>query len=87
VRATDAKTAKKQDRMNSFNRAVVCCDCNRPSLDTIEGAGFCVTSLEHTELPKAPSFARPAILGAALASTSSGLGAASTASANTTHRS
>ena len=49
--------------MNWLNRAVVCCDCNRPTLDTIEGAGFRVTALEHTELPKAPSFVRPAIVG------------------------
>jgi hypothetical protein len=55
--------------MNRINRAVVCCDCNRPTLDTIEAAGFEVTELEHTELPKAPSFARPAIIGAALAPT------------------
>jgi ubiquinone/menaquinone biosynthesis C-methylase UbiE len=85
VRATDRKTAKKQDRMNWLNRAVVCCDCNRPTLDTIEGAGFSVTSLEHTELPKAPSFARPAILGVALAPSSSGPSAAVPQSVNTTH--
>ena len=65
VRASDPVAAKKQDRMNWLNRAVVCCDCNRPTLDTIEAAGFRVTSLEHTELPKAPSFARPALVGAA----------------------
>lgn len=69
VRATDTKAARKQDRMNWLNRAVVCCDCNRPTLDTIEAAGFEVTELEHTELPKAPSFVRPAIIGAALAPT------------------
>jgi hypothetical protein len=44
---------------------VVSCDCNRPTLDTIEAAGFRVTSLEHTELPKAPPFARPALVGVA----------------------
>jgi ubiquinone/menaquinone biosynthesis C-methylase UbiE len=65
VRALDPTTAKKQDRMNWLNRAVVCCDCNRPTLGTIEAAGFRVTSLEHTELPKAPPFARPALVGVA----------------------
>ncbi len=45
---TDPKLAKKQDRMNGINRLVVCCDCNRPTLDTIREAGFAVTSLEHT---------------------------------------
>lgn len=65
VRAGDPAAAKKQDRMNWFNRAVVCCDCNRPTLDTIEAAGFRVTSLEHTELPKAPPFVRPAVVAVA----------------------
>ena len=66
VRADDPAAAKKQDRMNWLNRAVVCCDCNRPTLDTIEGGGFRSPSLEHTELPKTPSFVRPAIVGVAV---------------------
>jgi ubiquinone/menaquinone biosynthesis C-methylase UbiE len=65
VRSSDPSVAKKQDRMNWLNRAVVCCDCNRPTLETIEGANFGVASLERTTLPKAPPFARPAILGTA----------------------
>jgi ubiquinone/menaquinone biosynthesis C-methylase UbiE len=85
VRATDPKSAKKQDRMNWLNRAVVCCDCNRPTLGTIEGAGFSVISLKHTEFPKAPSFARPAILGVALAPSSNGPRAATAQSVNTAH--
>ena len=36
VRAEDPGTARLQDRMNWLNRLVVCCDCNRPTLDTIE---------------------------------------------------
>ena len=83
VRAADPGAAKKQDRMNWLNRAVVCCDCNRPTLETIEGAGFRVTTLEHTELPKAPSFARPAIVGSA---TSPAIKSRSPRS-NTTHES
>ena len=63
VRSDDPKVAKKQDRMNWVNRFVVCCDCNRPTLETIREAGFAVTTLEHTTLPKAPSFVRPAIVG------------------------
>jgi hypothetical protein len=51
--------------MNWVNQLVVCCDCNRPTLETIREAGFAVTSLEHTTLPKAPSFVRPAIVGTA----------------------
>ena len=69
VRADDPAAAKKQDKMNRINRAVVCCDCNRPTLDTIEAAGFEVTALQNTELPKSPSFVRPAIIGDALAPT------------------
>jgi SAM-dependent methyltransferase len=65
VRAADPTIARKQDRMNWLNRAVVGCECNRPTLDTIERTGFSVTALEHTELPKAPSFVRPTIIGTA----------------------
>jgi ubiquinone/menaquinone biosynthesis C-methylase UbiE len=65
VRSADPKAAKKQDRMNWVNQLVVCCNCNRPTLETIKDAGFFVTSLEHTTMPKAPSFVRPAILGTA----------------------
>jgi ubiquinone/menaquinone biosynthesis C-methylase UbiE len=67
VRAGDPGTARLQDRMNWLNRIVVCCDCNRPTLDSIKTAGFTVTQLEHTVLPKAPKFVRPAILGRATA--------------------
>jgi len=67
VRADDAGTARLQDRMNWLNRLVVCCDCNRPTLDSIKAAGFTVTRLEHAALPKTPKFVRPAILGTATA--------------------
>jgi len=43
----------------------VCCDCNRPTLDSIRAAGFAITQVEHTELPKTPPFVRPAVLGTA----------------------
>jgi ubiquinone/menaquinone biosynthesis C-methylase UbiE len=65
VRADDPGVARFQDRMNWLNRVVVGCDCNRPTLSTIEAAGFRVSQLEHSELPKAPKFARPLILGTA----------------------
>ena len=67
VRAEDPGTARLQDRMNWLNRLVVCCDCNRPTLDTIRKAGFTVTQVEHTALPKAPKFVSPAIKGSATA--------------------
>jgi ubiquinone/menaquinone biosynthesis C-methylase UbiE len=69
VRSDDPTAARKQDRMNWLNRAVVCCDCNRPTLTTIERAGFYVSWLERTELPKTPSFVRPAVVGTATAQT------------------
>jgi ubiquinone/menaquinone biosynthesis C-methylase UbiE len=65
VRSDDPARARLQDRMNWLNRIVVMCDCNRPTLGTIKQAGFTVTALEHTVLPKAPKFIGPAIMGAA----------------------
>ena len=67
VRSDDPRKAKMQDRMNPLNRFMVCCDCNRPTLETIRSAGFEVTELEQTELPKAPPFVRPLIVGTATA--------------------
>ena len=65
VRSDDAALARFQDRMNWLNRLVVFCDCNRPTLTTIEASGFTVSRLERSELPKAPKFARPLISGSA----------------------
>jgi ubiquinone/menaquinone biosynthesis C-methylase UbiE len=67
VRSDDPRVAKMQDRMNPVNRFMVCCDCNRSTLDTIRSTGFEVTELENTELPKAPPFVRPLIIGTATA--------------------
>jgi len=67
VRAADARTARLQDRMNWLNRIVVCCDCNRPTLESIKAAGFTVTQITDTVLPKTPKFVRPAIAGSAAA--------------------
>jgi ubiquinone/menaquinone biosynthesis C-methylase UbiE len=64
-RADDPALARLQDRMNWLNRIVVMCDCNRPTLGSIRQAGFTVTALEHTVLPKAPKFVGPAIIGVA----------------------
>ncbi len=67
LRSTDPAIARLQDRLNWLNRIVVCCDCNRPTLHTIREAGFEVTGLEHTALPKAPKFVGPAVIGSATA--------------------
>ena len=52
VRSDDPDTSRLQDRLNWLNRLVVCCDCNRPTLDSIRAVGFTVSQVEHTELPK-----------------------------------
>ncbi len=65
LRADDPRLARLQDRINWLNRLVVCCDCNRRTLNSIQEAGFTITDLEHMALPKAPTFVAPAILGSA----------------------
>jgi ubiquinone/menaquinone biosynthesis C-methylase UbiE len=67
VRSGDPARARQQDLMNWLTRIVVRCDCNRPTLDTIRQAGFTVTEVQHIELPKAPPFISPAIIGTAKA--------------------
>jgi ubiquinone/menaquinone biosynthesis C-methylase UbiE len=63
VRSDDEELVRTQNRMNGFNRFMVGCECNRPTLDSITNAGFTVTLVEHTALPKGPKFIRPAIIG------------------------
>ena len=63
VRSDDPALARFQDRMNWLNRIVVDCDCNRPTLSTIKATNFTVAELEQTEMPKAPKFVRPLIVG------------------------
>jgi ubiquinone/menaquinone biosynthesis C-methylase UbiE len=65
VRSDDPGLARWQDRMNGLNRFVVCCECNRPTLDSIKAEGFEVTQLERTTLKKVPPFVRPLIVGTA----------------------
>jgi len=67
VRAGEARLARRQDRMNWLNRLVVRCDCNRPTLTSIQEAGFTVTEVEHLTLAKVPSFVSPLIAGRATA--------------------
>ncbi len=65
VRSDEARLARRQDRMNGLNRFLVGCECNRSTLDTIAGAGYAVTEVAHSILPKAPSFMRPLVIGVA----------------------
>ena len=66
VRSDDPGLARFQDRINWLNRFMVGCDCNRPTLATIEAAGFTVSRLEQTTIPKVPKFVQPSIVGAAV---------------------
>ncbi len=65
VRSSDARLARHQDRMNVVNRFLVGCECNRPTLDTISAGGFDVGHVEHSTMPKVPSFISPLITGMA----------------------
>lgn len=56
--------------MNWLNRLVVDCDCNRPTLATIEAEKFTIARLERTTMPKAPKFVRPLIVGVAMVGSS-----------------
>jgi ubiquinone/menaquinone biosynthesis C-methylase UbiE len=67
VRAGDPRLARHQDRMNWMNQLVMGCDCNRPTLTSIQEAGFTVANVEHLTLHKAPSFVSPLIVGRATA--------------------
>jgi ubiquinone/menaquinone biosynthesis C-methylase UbiE len=67
VRSEEPRLARLQDRMNRINNLVVHCDCNRPTLDSIRAAGFSIQKLEHGTLEKAPPFARPLVVGVAVA--------------------
>jgi ubiquinone/menaquinone biosynthesis C-methylase UbiE len=73
VRSADPKLARKQDRMNRLNRFIVSCDCNRPTLNTIEAGGFDVTKIEHITAKKVPKFVSPFIVGSATATSGVGL--------------
>jgi ubiquinone/menaquinone biosynthesis C-methylase UbiE len=67
VRSTDAKLARTQDRMNGINRFMVGCECNRPTLVTIEAGGFDVLEVEQITAKKVPKFVSPFIVGTATA--------------------
>lgn len=66
VRSGEEKLARRQDRMNWLNRILVGCDCNRPTVQTLQRAGYAIDDLVDGELPKSPSFVRPMIVGTAV---------------------
>ena len=72
VRSGDPRLARHQDRMNWMCQFVMRCDCNRPTLTSVEEAGFAVTGVEHLSMAKAPSFVSPLIVGTATAPAGAG---------------
>jgi ubiquinone/menaquinone biosynthesis C-methylase UbiE len=69
VRSEDPGLARWQDRLHGVQvRIGHGCHCNRRTLETIEGAGFSISELEHDRLRKAPPIVRPLIAGVAHAS-------------------
>lgn len=67
VRAESPRLARWQDRLHTpwfyFGAG---CNCNRPTLRTIEASPLKVESVEHTEMPKAVPIVKPMITGAAI---------------------
>jgi ubiquinone/menaquinone biosynthesis C-methylase UbiE len=67
VRSDDPRLSHRQDRMNGINRFMVGCECNRPTLTTIEAGGFTITRIEHLTMAKIPKWVSPFIVGSATA--------------------
>lgn len=66
VRSEEPRLASWQDRLNGLNRVIAHgCICNRSTLDAIRAAGFTITSVERHQMPKAPPFVRPLVVGRA----------------------
>ena len=64
VRSGDPKVAKLQDRIRPLCN-LVGCNPNRDTLAAIEASALTVESVKHGEVPKAPKFERPMIVGTA----------------------
>ena len=64
VRSADDKVARSQDRIRPFCN-LVGCNPNRRTLAAIEASAFTVECVRHGEIPRAPKFERPMIVGTA----------------------
>ena len=64
VRSDDSKLARGQDRIRPVYN-LVGCNPNRQTLAAIEASALRVESVRHGEVPKAPKFERPMIVGTA----------------------
>jgi ubiquinone/menaquinone biosynthesis C-methylase UbiE len=66
VRSDDPDRAKWQDRLNPLQQRIGHgCNCNRPTLEAIQSAGFAIADVAHEKLRKAPPIVRPLIVGTA----------------------
>jgi ubiquinone/menaquinone biosynthesis C-methylase UbiE len=65
VRSSEPALARKQDRLNGIQLRLARCNCNRPTVDGIRAAGFEITQLTQSTLPKAPKHVRPMVVGVA----------------------
>ncbi|MEA2221521.1 MAG: hypothetical protein QOJ35_4147 [Solirubrobacteraceae bacterium] len=69
VRGDSPRVTRWQDRLQPLWVHVGHgCHCNRDTLAAIRRAGFDVDTVEHTQLPNAPAFIRPLVIGRARAS-------------------
>jgi ubiquinone/menaquinone biosynthesis C-methylase UbiE len=64
VRSDEPSVAKWQDRITPLYN-LVGCNPNRDTLSAIEGSALAVETVKHGEVPKAPKFERPLIVGVA----------------------
>jgi ubiquinone/menaquinone biosynthesis C-methylase UbiE len=64
VRSTDPKLARQQDRIRPLYN-LFGCNPNRDTLAGIESSSLTVEAVKHGEVPKAPKFERPLIVGTA----------------------
>jgi ubiquinone/menaquinone biosynthesis C-methylase UbiE len=67
VRATEARLARWQDRLNFLQKRVgQGCNCNRDTLANITAAGFIVSDIVHDRLRNVPPIIRPLVVGSAV---------------------
>ena len=64
VRSDDPRLAKWQDRVRPLYN-LVGCNPNRDTLAALEASVLSVEAVKHGEVPKAPKFERPLIVGSA----------------------
>jgi ubiquinone/menaquinone biosynthesis C-methylase UbiE len=65
VRSDDPQVARRQDRIRPIYSCLAGCNPNRDTLAAIRASGFEVESVRHGQVPKAPTFERPMIVGSA----------------------